>query len=138
VRFTDQAPHSWLKHSGLNIFAQGQSGRAYTPINVYTNQAAEPYSKNAIFQSTVDVRANRSFALGGQRFDFSVSALNVFGTRVIYRVDRVTGRGRVWGEGEYDPAVFPDVNDYVKVSEVDDPSNYGAGRTWRLALDVDF
>jgi hypothetical protein len=138
MRYTDQAPRSWLKHSGLNVYAQGQSGRAYTPINVYSNQAAEPYSKNAIFQSTVDLKANKAFVFGRQRLDFSLAALNVFGTRVIYRVDRVTGRGRVWGEGEYDPAVFPDLNEYVKVSEVDDPSNYGAGRTWRLALDVDF
>ena len=46
-------------------------------------------------------------------------------------------RGRVWGVGEFDPAVF-DVNDYVKQSQVDDPSNYGPPAQWRFQLDFDF
>ena len=44
----------------------------------------------------------------------------------------------MWGEGRYDPALFPDVNDYLHISQVDDPSNYGPGAQWRLSLDVDF
>ena len=44
----------------------------------------------------------------------------------------------MWGEGEYDPRFFEDLTDYVKVSEVDDPSNYGPGAQWRLTLDYDF
>jgi hypothetical protein len=31
-----------------------------------------------------------------------------------------------------------DVNEYTKVAEVDDPSNYGPPAQWRLQLDLDF
>jgi hypothetical protein len=44
----------------------------------------------------------------------------------------------VWGVGEYDPLVVNNVNNYVRVAEVDDPSNYGPGQQWRLTLDYDF
>jgi hypothetical protein len=40
--------------------------------------------------------------------------------------------------GEYDPALFPTIDEYTKVSEVDDPSNYGPGAQWRFSLDYDF
>ena len=117
---------------------QGYSGRAYTQVFSPTStQSAEPYSKNGPFQVTTDVRLNRFFRLGGQRLDFSIAGLNIFGTRVVNRVDRVTGEGRVWGVGEYDPNVF-DVNEYTKVSEVDDQSNYGPPAQWRFQLDFDF
>jgi hypothetical protein len=138
LRFDEQAPRDWLKHWGLNLYVQGQSGRAYTPINPFSTQAAEPYSKNGLFQTTVDARVNRWFRIGAHRLDVSLAGTNIFQNHIVNRVDRVTGRGRVWGVGEYDPTVFPDVNDYVRVAEVDDPSNYGPGAQWRLALDYDF
>ncbi|HYM80167.1 MAG TPA: TonB-dependent receptor [Candidatus Limnocylindria bacterium] len=140
VRYDDEGPSgwSWLKHSGLNVFFQGEAGRAYTPINLVSTQAAEPFSKNGLFQTTMDLKVNRYLKIGGQRLDLSLAALNVFDNRVIRRVDRVTGEGRVWGEGEYDPRFFPDLNEYVRISEVEDPSNYDAGAQWRLALDYDF
>jgi hypothetical protein len=138
VRFDEDAPFAWLRHMGLNLYLQGQSGRAYTPINLTSTQAAEPYSKNGLFQTTLDLKVNRWFKLGSRRFDLGVAATNLFNNHIINRVDRVTGHGRVWGVGEYDPNVFPDVNDYVRVSQVDDPSNYGPGAQWRLTLDYDF
>ena len=57
---------------------------------------------------------------------------------MIYRVDPVTGLGRVWGVGSYDRSNFPLINDYTRVSQVDDPSNYGPAVQWRLQLDYDF
>jgi len=140
LRFNDETPRgwSWLRHVGVNAYFQGQSGRAYTPINPFSTQAAEPFSKNGPFQTTLDLRVNRWFKLGTRRLDLGVSGTNIYGTRVVNRVDPVTGEGRVWGKGSYDPSVFPTVNDYVKVSEVDDPSNYGPGAQWRLTLDLDF
>jgi hypothetical protein len=77
--------------------------------------------------------------LGSRRIDFSVAGTNIFNNYVINRVDRVTGHGRVWGYGEYDPfnPVFG-ANDFVRTSEVDDPSNYGPGAQWRFSLDYDF
>jgi hypothetical protein len=138
VRYDTQAPWAWLKQSGVNVYLQGQSGRAYTPIDLNSSVAAEPFSKNALFQTTCDVKVNHFLRIGGQRLDLSLAGINVFGNRIIYRVDQVTGRGRVWGVGQYDPTNFPDVNDYTKVSEVDDPSNYGPPATWRFAIDYDF
>ena len=140
VRFDKTAPLGWLKHTGLNVYTQGYSGRAYTPQNPLTNQAGEPNSKNGPFEATTDLRVNRS--LFG-RFDLSVVGMNVFSTHRINRIDPVTGKGRVWGVGSYDPTYpgFPKNRSeirYLRESQVDDPSNYGDGVTWRFSLDYDF
>jgi hypothetical protein len=140
LRFEEEAPWGLLKNTGINLFTIGESGRAYTPETVFSNQSAEPYSRNAPFQMTTDLRVNRRFLLAGRRFDIGVAVTNVFNEHRINRVDQVTGRGRVWGEGEYDPALFPEVedNEFVRVGQVADPSNYGPGREWRFSFDYDF
>jgi hypothetical protein len=140
LRFDKDAPHAWLRHTGLNLYVQGLSGRAYTPSNPLSNQSAEPNSKNAPFQLTTDLRLNRSIPVVGRRLDFSLTGTNIFNNYLINRVDPVTGRGRVWGAGSYDPTLFPNTfnNAFLKQSDVDDPSNYGPGGQWRLALDYDF
>jgi outer membrane receptor protein involved in Fe transport len=141
LRFIDRAPQGWewLKQTGLNLYIQGQSGRAYTQVFGPTStQAAEPFSRNGLFQITTDVKINHYVRFGGQRLDLGLAGLNVFNNRIINRVDAVTGRGRVWGVGQYDPSVFPDVNAFVKTSDVDDPSNYGPPAQWRVSLDYDF
>jgi hypothetical protein len=138
LRFDRDAPAPWLRNAGLNVYVQGTSGRAYTPQNPLSNQAAEPNSRNGLFQTTTDVRVNRFFQLGARRLDVSLTGTNVFNNYLINRVDRVTGRGRVWGVGEYDPALYPKIDAYTRTSEVDDPSNYGPGAEWRLAIDYDF
>jgi hypothetical protein len=56
-------------------------------------------------------------------------------------VDPETGRGRVWGVGTYDlpPGLAnSESGTFTRQSQVDDPSNYGPGGQWRLALDYDF
>ena len=75
-----------------------------------------------------------------RRLDFSVVGLNIFSNHIINRIDPVTGLGRVWGVGSYDPVLYPltEDNTYLKQSAVDDPSNYGPGAQWRLQLDYDF
>jgi len=146
LRYDDRVPErfGWLKHSGLNVYVQGQSGRAYTPVYptpagaVSSRPAATPYSKNAPFQITTDVRLNHSFRLVGRRIDLSLAGLNIFNNYLIYRVDPVTGKGRVWGKGSYDPTLFPRINNYTYVSEILDPSNYGPGAQYRLSFDYDF
>src|SRR5205085_8719010 len=141
LRFDKDTPAGWafLKQTGMNLFIQGQSGRAYTPLSEQALQNAESFSKNAPFQVTVDARFNHFVRLGTRRIDLSVAGTNVFSNYVINRVDRVTGRGRVFGFGEYDPR-NPNftVTDYTHTSAVDDPSNYGAGAQWRFSLDYDF
>jgi hypothetical protein len=140
LRFDEHAPEhwQWLRNTGVNLYLRGESGRAYTPINLTSTQAAEPYSANALFQTIVDLKVNHSFKIGRDRMDLSLAGTNIFNNYLINRVDRVTGRGRVAGEGEYDRRNFPNVNDYVITSQVDDPSNYGPGAEWRLSLDYDF
>ncbi len=91
---------------------------------------------------TTDLRANRWFMIGTQKIDVSLSALNIFNTHVINRVDGITGLGRVWGVGEYSPSYLgplkPSEVEYARDGQVNDPSNYGPGAQWRLQLDYDF
>lgn len=141
VRFDQETPRSlgWLRQCGVNVFVQGQSGRSYTPLDVTAQNAAGlPNSRNAPVQFTTDLKFNRWFKLMGKRMDISLQGTNVFSNHLIYRVDQVTGRGYVWGEGEFDPENVSGLTDYTRLSQVDDPSNYGAGAQWRLMLDVDF
>ncbi len=140
LRYDQDAPAGWrwLKQSGLNVFIQGQAGRAYTPYDINRqNQIGLPYSMNAPFQTTTAVKVNRWFRAMGRRFDVSLQGTNVFNNRLIYRVDPITGKGYVWGQGAYDPTYVHGLNDYVRTGTVDDPSNYGPGAQWRLQLDVD-
>jgi hypothetical protein len=140
LRFNETAPEraSWLKHMGFNVYVEGTSGRAYTPtFGPTSTQTAEPFSSNAPFQVLTNLKVDRTWMFGGQKLQVSIAGLNLFGTRVINRVDTVTGKGRVWGQGQYDPNVY-NVDDYTKASEVDDPSNYGPPMTWRLIVDFDF
>lgn len=146
VRFDREAPRGWslLKQCGLNVFVQGQSGRAYTPRDITnTNDVGLPNSRNAKTQFTTDLKLNRWFTFLGQRMDVSLQGTNIFQNHLIYRVDQITGGGFVWGQGEFDPTHIGGLSDptdaaYSRVSQLDDPSNYGTGAQWRLMLDVDF
>ena len=86
------------------------------------------------------MRLNRSVHVFSRRLDISVVGVNIFSNHLINRIDPVTGRGRVWGVGSYDPVLYPLTkdNEYLKTSAVDDPSNYGDGVQWRFSLDYDF
>ncbi|MFN8587708.1 MAG: TonB-dependent receptor [Candidatus Eisenbacteria bacterium] len=142
VRFDKETPPTlrFLKQSGLNLFMQGSSGRAYTPYSATGDRTVgEPYSENAPVQITTDVRFNRWFKVGTRKLDISLQGTNIFSNRLIYRVDSITGRGYVWGQGQFDPNnVTRTLNDYTYISTLLDPSNYGPGAQWRLTLDVDF
>ena len=140
LRFDDDAPKRmpWLRHAGFNVFVQGTSGRAYTPYDrANQNPIGLPYSMNGPFQVTTDLKVNRWFKMMGRRFDLSLQGTNIFNNYVIYRVDPVTGKGYIWGEGRFDPNYVHSLNDFVHTGTVDDPSNYGPGAQWRLQLDVD-
>jgi hypothetical protein len=132
-RFDDDGPFDWdwAKHSGINFYVQGTSGRAYTPINVFSAQAAEPNSKNGIFQITTDLRLNHYFLFGRQRLDIGLSATNLFNNYIINRVDRVTGHGRVWGEGEYDPPLLRGPDRLREGVRGRRPVELRAGAQWR-------
>ncbi len=138
IRWDEKAPRHWgiLRRTGINLFAQAQSGRTYTPVSLLTRQvSALPNSGNAPTQFTLDLKLNRYFKVGTRRFDLSVQGTNVFKNLAINQVDPLTGQGPVWGDGVYDPRFFS-VNNFSRVSSVDNPSNYG-GTQWRAQLDVD-
>jgi outer membrane receptor for ferrienterochelin and colicin len=138
VRFDEKAPFAWARRTGFNVYVQGQSGRAYTPQDEFAQgPIGLPNSRNAKVQYLCDMKLNRWFKLGTRRFDVSFSGTNVFSNHVFNRIDAITGAGRVWGAGEYDPSRISGLNDFVRTSQVDDPSNYGPGAQWRLQLDVD-
>src|SRR5262249_38569255 len=100
IRFDKEAPQGWMRYFGINLYVQGESGRAYTPVNpAFPNEVVQRNSKNAPFQVTTDVRIDRSVGIGGRRLDVSVTGINIFNNYLIYRVDPQTGRGRVWGVG---------------------------------------
>jgi hypothetical protein len=140
VRFDERAPGGlgWARRMGLNVYVQGVSGRAYTPLDIHgIDPVGLPNSKNAPVQYTTDLKLNRWFLVGTRRFDISLAGTNVFNNYIYNRIDAITGLGRVWGKGQYDPNNVSGLSDYTKVSEVDDPSNYGSGAAWRLQLDAD-
>jgi hypothetical protein len=68
-----------------------------------------------------------------------MAGTNIFSNHIVNRVDPITGRGRVFGEGSYDPSI-PELRVTRRTVEefVNDPSNYGPGAQWRLQLDYDF
>lgn len=138
VRFDDKAPYWWMRRAGLNLYIQGQSGRSYTPLDIHgVDPIGLPNSKNAPVQYLCDMKLNRYFKVGTRRFDIAFSGTNIFSNHIYNRIDAITGLGRVWGQGEYDPANVAGLNDFARISQVDDPSNYGPGAQWRLTLDVD-
>jgi hypothetical protein len=141
LRFDEAAPRTWLKQSGLNVFIQGISGRAYTPASLTSAVAGETNSKNGPFQITTDFRFNHYFRFGDRKLDFSLNGTNIFNNRILNRVDRVTGGPRTRGVGEYDPSRPGEllINDpKTLVNLIDDPSNLGPGAQYRLSLDYDF
>jgi hypothetical protein len=141
LRFDKSPPAGlgWFRQTGLNVFMQGQSGRAYTPYDLADqNPIGLPSSKNAPFQITTDLKVDRWVEVGGRRIDVSLQGTNIFNDYLINRVDPVTGRGYLWGQGQFDPAYVHGLSNYVKTGTADDPSNYGPGAQWRLQFDVDF
>jgi hypothetical protein len=139
VRWDDKAPRHWaiLQHAGVNVFAQAQSGRTYTPIAAGTGDPVGlPNSLNARSQFTVDLKVNRWFNLGSRRFDISFAGTNIFNNYSINVVDPFSGQGLSWGDGRYDPGFFTGLNNFTRVGTVDNPSNYGSSM-WRAQLDVD-
>ena len=156
LRFDKEAPMSFLHQWGLNLYVQGQSGRAYTPDFVAEQtlpsgrvvlyrvpQSAEPFSKNAKFQITTDMKIDKWFLIAGNKLDFSLQGLNIFNNYLINRVDPITGNKRIAGVGSYDPRLvedYPtsDAYQFALDRDVYDPSNLGPGSQWRFSLDYDF
>ena len=134
-----QLPRDW----GVNVFAQGQSGRAYTPQVVEGTTVAKPYSENSPFQVLFDLRLNKAFRFGRQRLNLTLTGNNIFGTEVPRRIDPITGRGYEDGEGLFSPEELAKLGseesrDYRRISLLENPSSYLEGATWRIGFEYDF
>lgn len=133
-------PRGW----GINLFAEGQSGRAYTPVQREGEEAAKPFSKNAPFQATFDLRLNKEIHLGGgQRLNLTLTGNNVLNAHIPRRIDPLTGRGYEAGQGlfsqdELDRLPSDEARAFRLLAQLDNPSNYLAPSEWRLGLDYDF
>src|SRR5262245_2169926 len=80
ARWDDKAPNHWgvLHRVGINVYAQAQSGRTYTPIAAGSGDPVGlPNSQNAPPQLTVDLKLNRWFKVGTRRFDISLAGTNI-------------------------------------------------------------
>lgn len=147
IRFDGEAPRyfGWAKHGGMNLTVQARSGKPYTPralVNGASVQVGESNSKNVMVQFTTDLKLNRSFHFVGRRIDLSVQGTNIFNNYLIQRLDPLTGKGYEWGKGLFSREANPGFSkadfDYLRVSQFNDPSNYGPGAQWRLNFDYDF
>ena len=122
----------------------GQSGRAYTPQTQLGEEAAKPYSKNAPFQVTFDLRFNKEIRLSrSQRIDFTITGRNIFNAQVPRRIDPLTGRGYEDGAGLFSPeemAKLPSdaAREYRITAQLENPSNYLEPYSWRVGFDYDF
>ena len=147
VRFDDEAPggFGWARHSGLNMVVSGRSGRPYTPaaiVDGVSTQIGESNSKNAPVQITTNLKLNHYFRLAGHKVDIGVQGTNVFNNYLFNKLDPVTGKNPRWGVGSYSPEALAGLSrqelDYLKISQIDNPSNLGPGAEWRVTFDYDF
>ena len=118
---------------GANLFAQVQSGRAYTPQDVNGNATGRNFSKNAPLEVVFNLRLNQEFVFSGKRLNLSLVGENILNDRVVKRVDPNTGRAPTAGEGQYRRPTAYEVN-----SVLDNPGVYGPPARWRLGIDYDF
>lgn len=162
IRFEKNPPErmKWLRETSLRLYVNGQSGRAYTPRDTSNNFDLGPVnSKNGPFQVTSDLTVSRAFRVFGRKTELSVRGNNIFGSRLVYNIDPITGKGYRFGDGLFAPGYilrrFPlpsptDAEYETKLAErennvskyligtLNDPSNYGSSAQWRAQIDVDF
>jgi outer membrane receptor protein involved in Fe transport len=132
-------PRDW----GISVYAEGQSGRAYTPQVEEGESVAKPYSENAPFQVLVDLKLNKAFRVGSQRFNFTLTGTNIFDTLVPRRIDPITGHGYEEGKGLFSPEEMAklgsdEAREYQRRSLLENPSSYLSGSAWRLGFEYDF
>lgn len=129
-------PDQW----DLNFFYTMRSGQPYTPTDTRGQRTGKVNSKNAPFESVLDMKINKTWDVGsrgGTSFGALFELRNVFDSTLRRVVDSNTGTTPVFGEGRYTtitPGQDPDV---VRQSLLN-PGFYGEGRNFRLGLEVTF
>ena len=144
-----------LDNWGVNVSWQYGSGYPFTPNSAFPGLSltrAERVTTNSMrmpSRSNTDLRFNKDFAVWKLDCSFIVWVTNLFNTRQVQDIVRVspadksskTGRTDT-GQNQYVNTLGPyDIEDYVILpgTEFDqDPYNYGAGRNIRLGFSLNF
>jgi outer membrane receptor protein involved in Fe transport len=101
----------------LNAYLQIQSGRAYTPQDIFGNQTAVAYSKNGPFDSTVNATLVKGLQAFGTRMELSFQIWNILNYRNAIDFDPVTGKRYKPGQGSLIRPLQDPAN--LKLSDLD-------------------
>lgn len=122
-------PHDW----SLNVYFWAQSGRAYTPTAATGEETAKPYSSNAPFNTTFDMRFSKGFRWSGMKWSYLIEARNLFNHVYPKRIDPVTGDGYEIGAGTLDRELSQ-----TEIYQYSDPSFWSTPRSFRVGLSTEF
>ncbi len=117
----------------VNFYLKLESGRAYTPQNVFGSDTGLSYSSNGPFESVLNGTLTKGFAVGGRRLEMSVQGWNLFDHRTLYIVDPATGEKYEPGEGSLIGDRSP-----ATVARYLDPSQRSEPRHFRVGLGMEF
>jgi outer membrane receptor protein involved in Fe transport len=125
----------------VNVYFLARSGRAYTPQDVFFNETGKKYSKNAPFNTSLDLRSEKGFRVWGRHVKVSVEGRNVLNHRYPTRVDPSTGDVPRIGVGQTE--FIEDTPDnrearQAQIARFSDPSWFSAPRAVWVGLGVDW
>jgi outer membrane receptor protein involved in Fe transport len=90
------------------FYTMVQSGRAYTPTDIFGNKTGQDYSKNGPMESTSNLKLRKGFRLLGLSLEGTFEVFNVFNNRTPLTFDPVTGKRYTPGKGSlYSPYQNP-------------------------------
>ncbi len=97
-------PSDW----NFYFYTMIQSGRAYTPTDIFGNKTGQDYSKNGPMESTSNLKFRKGFRLVGLSLEGTFEVFNVFNNRTPLTFDTVTGKRYKAGKGSlYSPYQNP-------------------------------
>lgn len=118
----------------LNLYYLIQSGRAYTPQDIFGAETAVKYSRNGPPSQTLNGTLRQSFRLLDRRWEASLQGWNLFDQRNLLTVDPVTGERLRIGAGSLARSTYS--LPYLR-GMVSDPSARSAPRNLRIGLGVE-
>jgi hypothetical protein len=134
----------------FNAYFMIQSGRAYTPEDIFGNQLGLYYSKNGPFDSTINATLVKGFQAFGRRFELTIQGWNLLNHRNAIEIDPVTGEKYEPGKGSLTGPLEDPANlqlsdlELVEIANVqldidfDDPrfdGLYPGSEEWQLVYD---
>lgn len=118
---------------GLNLFYQYQSGRTYTPTDIFGNQTGADYSKNGPHEGLLNGTLRKGYDINGRHLELTLQGWNLFNHRHYLVVDPATGERYVPGVGS-----LVGRTDAITVDRYSDPSQRAEPRHFRLGVGMEF